>query len=56
MSEKDFDAIYGSGMWMKIALIINDLAPVTRRDDWWSTVGPYEAVARHLTEPQKQAA
>jgi len=43
-----FDAMYGEGAWFRIAQIINDLAPVTRRDDWWTTEGPYEILAMHL--------
>jgi hypothetical protein len=29
--------------------LINELAPVTRRDDWWSTDGPREIIEKHLT-------
>ncbi len=33
-----------------IRRIINDLAPVTRRDEWWATEGPYEIIEKHLTK------
>lgn len=46
--EEDFDAMYGVGMTAQIRNIINDLAPVTRRDEWWTTDGPYEILAMHL--------
>jgi len=28
--------------------LMNELAPVTRRDEWWSTDGPYEIIEKHL--------
>jgi hypothetical protein len=49
MDEKTFDSIYGEGMLARIRNIINDLGPVTRRDEWWATDGPYEIIAKHLT-------
>lgn len=51
MSDDEFDAFYGKGMFAMIQGIINDLAPVTRRDDWWGTGGPYEIIATHLMKP-----
>lgn len=45
---EDFDLMYGAGMRHRVSNIINDLAPVTRRDDWWATEGPFEIIAMHL--------
>jgi hypothetical protein len=28
--------------------LINDLAPLTRRDDWWTTEGPYVILGEWL--------
>lgn len=33
--------------------IINELAPITRRDEWWSTEGPYEIIDRILRADMK---
>lgn len=46
--EEDFDAMYGKGMLVRVRNIINDLAPVTRRDEWWATDGPYDVIVMHL--------
>jgi hypothetical protein len=32
--------------------LINELAPTTRRDDWWASEGPYEIIMRAL-EPER---
>lgn len=48
MDEKLFDEMYGEGAHDRVRAIINDLAPVTRRDEWWATDGPYEILAKHL--------
>lgn len=29
-------------------ILINELAPCTRRDEWWSTDGPYEIIAKYI--------
>ena len=36
--------------FVKILAIINELAPGTRRDEWWASEGPYVILAKHLTE------
>ena len=28
--------------------LINDLAPLTRRDSWWTTDGPFEIIKKHF--------
>ena len=28
--------------------LVDELAPITRRDKWWSTEGPYEIIEKHL--------
>mgnify|MGYP001603129946 CR=1 FL=1 len=35
-------------MEARVAKLVNELAPVTRRDEWWDTEGPYDIIARHL--------
>jgi hypothetical protein len=42
------DRFYGAGMHSYATEIINELAPVTRRDEWWATDGPYEIIAKHV--------
>lgn len=44
----DFDAIYGEGAMDRARQLINALGPVTRRDEWWATDGPYEIIAQHF--------
>lgn len=45
---EDLRKIYGDRAVDCAMCIINAMAPVTRRDDWWSTDGPYEIIIRHL--------
>jgi hypothetical protein len=50
---KGFDEMYGPGMLRRVQAIINDLAPTTRRDQWWETAGPYEIIAMHLMRSEQ---
>lgn len=55
MTEKDFDAIYGAGAMTSAMRLIDALAPVTRRDEWWATEGPYEIIAQHFAAARDAA-
>lgn len=48
MGEGAFVAIHGDGSRERCLKLIDELAPVTRRDEWWATDGPYEIIAKHL--------
>ena len=48
LTQEEFDQIYGNGAHTFALLLINELAPMTRRDDWWATDGPYEIIAKHF--------
>lgn len=50
VTEHEFDSCYGKGMYEFARELINRLAPVTRRDDWWSTDGPYEIIAQMMRD------
>lgn len=52
MDDADFDDFYGKGMAQLVRGIINELAPLTRRDEWWQTDGPYQIIAMHLMKPE----
>jgi hypothetical protein len=40
-----FEDLYGLPLQAAYDLI-NSLAPVTRRDDWWATEGPLEIIGK----------
>lgn len=42
------NAMYGEGSYRRAQQLINELAPGTRRDNWWASPGPYEICARHI--------
>lgn len=48
-----FDEFYGRGAYQLALDIINALAPVTRRDEWWGTDGPKEIIARYFNAIQE---
>lgn len=37
-------------LWERALLVINELAPVTRRDDWWKTDAPRQIIAEAMQE------
>lgn len=43
--------IWGDECVARALELLNDLAPVTRRDDWWGTEGPIEIIIQHLRKP-----
>lgn len=43
-----FDAFYGKGMRALVTGIMNDLAPISRRDEWWMSEAPYDIIATRL--------
>lgn len=49
-----FDAMYGAGSYAFAQQLIGALAPNTRRDDWWGTMGPYEIIGRLLRDHGRQ--
>lgn len=55
MNKVDFDTFYGKGMMHLVRGIINELAPNTRRDEWWASDGPYNIIATHLMSPKPPA-
>lgn len=46
MTEKEFDQFYGKGAYRDIIGLVSELAPCTRRDEWWRTIAPYEIIAQ----------
>ena len=42
-------------LWEVALQIINQLAPLTRRDDWWVTEGPREIIYEALVRADDQA-
>lgn len=57
MTEQEFDLFYGAGAFQFAQEVINSLGPCTRRDSWWSEMGPYELIAqaclkRRLFQPK----
>lgn len=43
-----FEKMYGAGSYDRAMHLVNELAPNTRRDDWWAGDGPYEIIGRAL--------
>ena len=50
-----FDEMYGAGAYATAQEIINNLGPVTRRDEWWETDGPYEIIGRILARKTQES-
>jgi hypothetical protein len=46
--------LYGDANVEAAFELLNELAPVTRRDDWWGTVGPIEIIIQHLRRWQPE--
>jgi hypothetical protein len=46
----EFDQAYGDGANEIVLEIINALAPLTRRDEWWLTEGPKEMIGQVLVK------
>ena len=42
--------MFGDGMYARALHLISELAPVSRRDSWWSTDGPMELIAEALNK------
>lgn len=45
---------YSKAVQDRALKILNELAPLTRRDEWWTTDGPREIVARQLNEFEEE--